>query len=97
MVTRVRDQVRSFVEYGGYEENMSVGEILNKSRADRLVLKELEKTNNNIISGMVHGTMSNKLVELPDIDWKSEKYSKRGTDAIEIANDIEQSLSIMKI
>lgn len=94
MVSRVRDQVESFIAYGGYHEGMTVGEILGGSRADRLVNKELEKTTCGLINDLVDGRSSNKLVKLPDIDWKTEKYHiTKG--AAEIANQIEQSLNVM--
>lgn len=94
MVSRVKDQVDSFVAYGGYQEGMSVGEILGGARVDRLVLKELEKKTAGIISDLVSGDIQNTLVQLPDVNWQTEKYHIRGKDAVKIANDIEQSLNI---
>lgn len=93
-MNRVREQVETFVAYGGYEKNMSVGEILDKSRADRLIKKELEKCTSGIISDMIDGKLDNKIVTLPEVDWQADKYNIRGPQAIEIAKDIEQSFKI---
>jgi hypothetical protein len=95
MVTRIRDQVQSFVAYGGYQEGMSVGEIIGGARVDRLVGKELEKKTSGIISDLVTGKMENKLVCLPSVNWQTEKYHIKGGSAIAIANDIEQSLEVI--
>jgi hypothetical protein len=94
MVSRVRDQVESFVAYGGYQEGMSVGEILGGARVDRLINKELEKMTSGIISDLVEGKLENKIVCLPSVDWQTEKYHIRGKKAIEVANNIEQSLNL---
>jgi hypothetical protein len=95
MVTRIRDQVQSFVAYGGYQEGMSVGEIIGGARVDRLVGKELEKKTSGIISDLVTGKMENKLVCLPSVNWQSEKYHIKGGSAITIADNIEQSLEVV--
>lgn len=94
MVTRIRDQVQSFIAYGGYKEGMSVGEILDKSRADRLITKELEKSTMSIMADLVEGKTINKIVEIPAIDWKQGKYNIRGSAAVDIANEIEQSFRL---
>jgi hypothetical protein len=95
MVIRIIDQVKSFVAYGGYQEGMSVGEILGGSRADRLISKELEKTTSGIISDLVSGKSENQLVSIPMVNWQTEKYNIRGKKAIEIADQIEQSLELI--
>jgi hypothetical protein len=95
MVTRIKDQVNSFVAYGGYKEGMSVGEIIKGARVDRLVNKELEKATSGIILDLVEGKMANQLVAIPSINWQTEKYNIRGCNAIEIANSIEQSLELI--
>ena len=94
MVTRIRDQVKSFVAYGGYQEGMSVGEILGGARADRLISKELEKKTDGIILDLVSGRLMNQIVEIPTVNWKTEKYNIKGGNAIQIADEIEQSFSL---
>lgn len=92
-VTRIREQVQSFVAYGGYQPGMSVGEILDKSRTDRLVLKEAEKAMSGYINDLVSGTARNVVFSLPNINWKTEKYHLT-SDAIKVADEIEQSLNL---
>lgn len=92
---RVREQVETFVTYGGYQEGMSVGEILDGSRADRLIKKELEKHSSGIIMDLFKGKSANKLVTLPDVNWQTEKYNIRGTEAVKVANQIEKSFRIL--
>lgn len=94
MITRIKDQVESFVAYGGYQEGMSVGEILGGARVDRLINKELEKSTSGIIADLVSGKSENTMVPLPSIDWHSEKYNIRGKKAIDIAHQIEQDLRL---
>jgi len=94
MENRIRDQVESFVAYGGYREGMSVGEILAGARADRLVLKELEKNVSGIVADLVSGKAANTLMSVPDVDWQHEKYHIRGEKAVDIAKQVEQSLKI---
>lgn len=93
MEQRIKEQVETFVAYGGYQPGMSVGEILDKSRSDRLVLKEAEKVMSGYINDLVKGTAKNTPISLPNINWQTAKY-KKTSNAIEVANKIEQELSL---
>lgn len=90
---RVREQVDTFVAYGGYQKGMNVGQILDGSRADRLILKELEKNTSGIISDLTSGKAKNTIISLPNIDWQSEKY-KITSNAAEVASTIEKSFKL---
>jgi hypothetical protein len=92
---RRRDQVKTFNKYGYYKEGMSVGEVLEQSRSDRLVKKELEKNTSGVILDLTEGNLENQLVTLPNIDWKSDQYKIRGGNVIEIADRIEQSFNLI--
>lgn len=91
---RVKDQVESFVAYGGYQNGMSVGEILGGARADRLVKKELEKNISSIVLNLATHKSDNKLIDLPNVNWQTEKYKIRGESAVKVAKEIESSLKL---
>jgi hypothetical protein len=82
---RVISQVKSVKKK---VEGLNVGQILEKSRADRLINKELQKKNLNIVEGLTTGSLSNSFVELPNVNWRKNEFHKiKG--AYEIAQDIE--------
>lgn len=87
-VPRVIGQVEFAHEMGEIDDSMTVGEILEKSRATRLINKEYQKYASDIVAKLVGGGLENKFVSLPNVDWKSDEYSKiKG--AYEIAKNLE--------
>lgn len=85
---RVIGQVRDSKKRGKVTDDMNVGQILEKSRANRLLLKEHEKNVSHTIARLMKGNLANKFVELPNADWRDGEFHKvKG--AYEIAKNIE--------
>lgn len=83
---RVINQVKSLKKKD--VEGKTVEEILDMSRASRLIHKELQKKNLDITEKLSTGNLINSFVELPNVDWRDKEFKKvRG--AYEIAQDIE--------
>lgn len=87
---RVIGQVRHAKKKGIIKDDMNLGEILNTSRATRLLNKELEKVEMNTLYALGTGKLMNKVVTLPNVDWKSGEFNKIN-GSFEKAKSIELS------
>jgi trans-2-enoyl-CoA reductase len=86
---RVINQVKSLKKTGKLDgQDKTVGEILKESRADKLLNKELQKQNLDIVEKLTTGNLTNSFVELPNVNWRKNEFHKvKG--AFEIAQNIE--------
>ena len=85
---RVVGQVRQAKKRGNIKDGMNVGDILDASRAGRLLSKEHEKLTMDTLQKLATGKLMNKVVTLPNANWRSGEFGKvKG--AYEIARDIE--------
>lgn len=86
-VERNISQVETYCEYHGGTEGMTVEEILDESRADRLLNKIVQKKLNSDINKILGGA---KYAEFVDVKYASEQLLNETQGAYEMAKEIEK-------
>lgn len=90
-VERKISQVETYAQYETINDNDTVGDILDKSRADRLLNKIVEKRMLNDINLILGGKNT---ADIPEVKYGSKKILGQIKGAYEIAKDIEKAYAI---
>jgi hypothetical protein len=90
-VNRRIDQVDTYLEYIELNGGDSVGEILTKSRADRLVRKVQQNVGSKQMVEIATGEAD--FIEVPEVDYPEDVMELRGGDAVDMARELEYSFA----
>ncbi len=91
-VERQISQVATYMQYQGGSDNIkgkTVRQILDESRADRLLEKEKQKRFIKESKMLIGG--SDKIIEVIDVNYPSDKILNKTDSAFQIATEIEKN------